>query len=111
MAERIIVLCVAIIAELFGMVIERILGNAKNVRDSLHELGAHALAREPSRDCGRVVLVDLGSMSEALIQVLFAKPSPLNDAARSVLLAHSAAGADHRHRSRRSEGKPMGSER
>src|SRR5689334_19495657 len=51
MAERVIVLCVAIIAELFGMVIEPILANAKKVRNALHELGAHASAREPSLDC------------------------------------------------------------
>src|SRR5262249_2538461 len=56
MAERLIVFCVAMIAELFGMVIEATLVNAKTVCDTGHEL------------CAR-------------------KPSALNDAARSVLLA------------------------
>jgi hypothetical protein len=90
MAERIIVLCVATIAELFGMLIELILANAKNVSNALHELGAYALAREPSPQCGSAVMVDLGSVSEARIHVLFTKPSPRDDAARSVPLARVA---------------------
>ena len=66
---RIIALWAAMIAEVFGIIVGLIVAMAGNVRNSLHELGAYALARKPSPDFGKAVM-------EVRIKALSAKPWP-----------------------------------
>jgi hypothetical protein len=94
--ERIIVPWAATIAEIFGIIVGLIVAKAGNVGIVLHELVAHAFARELSPE---FVMVDQGGRSEARIKAQLAKVSrrlmtvDRKDAARSMLVAGISPGS------------------